>query len=109
MGGGWSGGSQGLGRSQGGWGGGRQPLGPSAPPRSCPARTLRDQHVGQDGEAGPGQGAGQGRAVAKEPEQEGGDGWARRSTAPKKNLEEEDVSIPQYETGEEEAAGGVQS
>lgn len=91
----------------GGWGGGRQPFSPSAP-------SSADQCTGQDGEAGPAQGASQGRAAAEEPEQEGGDGLGQEVQASEENLEGEDVApqvlqvedYPIVRDGEEEAMGG---
>lgn len=68
---------------------GRQPL--SLPSR-CPGCTLWDQHFGQDGEASHSQGAGQGHAVAKEPELECGGDPAPEVCSSKEDLEEEDAA-----------------
>lgn len=92
----------------GGWGGGRQPFSPSAP-------SSADQCIGQDSEAGPAQGASQGRSAAEDPEQEGGEGLGQEVQASEEDLEGEDVApqvlqvedYPIVRDGEEEAVGGV--
>ena len=72
----------------------RRPAAPRSlsPQLRCPDRTLQDQRVGQDGEAGPSQGVSQGRAVAEESEQEGGDGPGQEVHGSKEDLKEEDVA-----------------